>query len=146
MEFRWIGLAVALLSAMPASAQDAPRETATGGGVSVELNAATAASSGGCTLSFLVTNGTDVDLESVVYETVLFDASGQVDRLTLFDFGALPQDRPRVRQFTMPDRACSDYGQILFNGAATCDGAEGARDVCGTGLHLTSRADIEVTG
>ena len=146
MEFRWIGLAMAMLLPLPAVAQDASPTNGADGILSVELNAATDAASGGCTLSFLVTNATGSDLESVVYETVLFDASGQVDRLTLFDFGALPQDRPRVRQFTMPDRACADYGHILFNGAATCDGVEGARDVCGAGLSLTSRAAIEVTG
>ncbi len=129
--------AVAL--AGPALAQDdvpAP-------GLSVELNAAQDGP-GGCTLSFVIDNGRDDDVAKAVYETVLFDTDGQVERLTLFDFGTLPAGRPRVRQFTLPDTSCGDIGRILVNGASTCEAAE--EGACMAGLTLSSRTGIEVVG
>lgn len=111
--------------------------------LSIELNAAQQQEQG-CKLSFVVTNAHPEDIAKAVFETVIFDAQGQVSRLTLFDFGALPSARPRVRQFVMPGTACEGIGQVLFNGADTCEGAtDGA---CTTGLKLSTRTDIEVTG
>ncbi|WP_113910836.1 hypothetical protein [Roseovarius dicentrarchi] len=126
----------------PAVAAD---ETTIGAAVSVELNAATEADSG-CTLSFLVINGHPLPIEKVVYETVLFDSAGQVDRLTLFDFGALPAARPRVRQFTIPGLACADLGMILINGASTCDAPDLGASACEDGLITGTRTEIEVQG
>lgn len=113
--------------------------------VSIELNAVKPAD-GGCTLTFLAVNGHASQIGKAVYETVLFDTSGQVDRLTLFDFGTLPAGRPRVRQFTVPGIACDGLGQVLINGAHTCDAAELDEDACDAGLILDSRTAIEVIG
>ncbi len=131
--------ACAALSLVPPAAA---QEAATGG-VSIELNAARDAETG-CTLSFLVTNGREADVAAAVYETVLFDTAGQVERLTLFDFGELPAGRPRVRQFTLPDTSCAGIGRILVNGASTCEAA--GEDACMAGLALSSRTEIEVIG
>lgn len=114
-----------------------------GGRLSVELNAAET-TEGACKLSFLITNGFDASIEKVIYEAVLFDADGQVDRLTLFDFGSLPAARPRVRQFVLPDITCEGLGRILFNGANTCEGV--ATGACDTGLMPSTRTEIEVLG
>lgn len=116
-----------------------------GKAVSIELNKVKP-SDGGCTLTFLAQNGYDSAIDKVVYETVLFDTSGQVDRLTLFDFGSLPSGRPRVRQFTVSGIACEGLGQILINGAHTCDAAELDANACEAGLILETRSDIEVIG
>lgn len=113
--------------------------------VSIELNAVKP-SEGGCTLTFLAQNGYESGIEKVVYETVLFDNAGQVDRLTLFDFGALPAGRPRVRQFTVSGLTCDGLGQILINGAHTCDTADLGDDACEAGLILNTRTEIEVIG
>lgn len=121
----------------------AAQEIDIAGKLSVELNAAQT-TEGACKLSFLITNGFEEQIEKVVYEAVLFDAAGQVDRLTLFDFGALLTARPRVRQFVVPDVTCEGLGRILFNGANTCDGVELGK--CETGLLPTSRTEIEVLG
>lgn len=131
----------AAMPGMPALAQEAE----IGKAVSVELNAVKAAENG-CTLTFLIINGHDSQIEKAVYETVLFDAEGQVDRLTLFDFGALPPARPRVRQFTVPGLACEGLGRILFNGAATCEAPDLDPAACEAGLVTESRTDIEVQG
>lgn len=115
------------------------------GKISVELNAAQT-TEGACTLTFMITNGLSQPIEKVVYETVLFDKDGQVNRLTLFDFGTLPQARPRVRQFAVPDMTCDQLGRVLFNGAHACQGEGLAPKVCESGFLPSSRTDIEVLG
>lgn len=114
-------------------------------GLSIELNAATPQDTG-CKLSFLVQNTHSAGIASAVFETVIFDAAGQVNRLTLFDFGALPASRPRVRQFVIPGSTCDDISQILFNGAQTCDGSDLPDNACSANLTLATRTKTEVTG
>lgn len=113
--------------------------------VSIELNTVKP-SEGSCTLTFLVTNARDKPIEKAVYETVLFNTDGQVDRLTLFDFGTLPPDRPRVRQFTISGLACDGLSKVLINGAHTCEAPELSDNACESGLILRSRTEIEVIG
>ena len=86
--------------------------------VSIQLNAMKEGDNS-CALTFLVVNGFAEPIDKVVYETVLFDGDGQVDRLTLFDFGTLPPGRPRVRQFSVGGMTCANLGQILINGSHT---------------------------
>ncbi|HEY9038884.1 MAG TPA: hypothetical protein VIN05_08070 [Roseovarius sp.] len=111
----------------------------------IELNAVESQESG-CKLSFLALNGHPADVSQAVFETVVFDAAGQVDRLTLLDFADLPAARPRVRQFMIQGMACGDIGQILFNGASTCEPADLGAAACEDGLMLESKVDIEVAG
>ncbi|PIL19562.1 hypothetical protein P775_13645 [Puniceibacterium antarcticum] len=111
----------------------------------MELNAAQSEEQS-CKLSFLVINGRGSDILKAVFETVLFDAQGQVDRLTLFDFGALPAGRPRVRQFVVSGTRCEYLGQILFNGVNTCEAEDMDATACESGLQLNSRTTIKVTG
>ena len=121
------------------------QETDLDGKIAVELNAVQT-SDASCTLTFLVTNGLGAQVDRVVYETVLFDTAGQVNRLTLFDFGTLPPARPRVRQFAIPDMTCDQLGRVLFNGANVCEGPDLAEGICGTGMLPSSRTGIEVIG
>ncbi|MEX3314513.1 hypothetical protein [Sulfitobacter sp. PS-8MA] len=114
-------------------------------GLQVELNAAET-SEANCKLTFLITNRLETALDKAVYETVLFDQNGTVDRLTLFDFGALPVGRPRVRQFVVPQTSCENLSRILFNGAQTCTGEGVDAGTCESDLGLTSRTEIEVLG
>ncbi|WP_299605340.1 hypothetical protein [uncultured Tateyamaria sp.] len=123
----------------------AAQETDVTGKVAVELNTVSDGE-GTCTLTFMVTNGHPVDIDKLVYETVLFDAAGRVDRLTLFDFGALPVGRPRVRQFAVPELSCEGLGRVLFNGLHTCTAEGLAQGDCAKGLLPSSRVEIEVLG
>lgn len=135
------GLCLAIfLSHSPVSAQDIQ-----GSHVSIELNALQQVEDS-CRISFVVQNGHSFDIEQAVYEAVLFDTDGRVDRLTLFDFGALPSARPRVRQFVVPGLACESLGRLLINGAETCAGTDVPKDACGKDLDLRSRTDVEVLG
>ncbi|QFT60903.1 hypothetical protein FIU94_18895 (plasmid) [Sulfitobacter sp. THAF37] len=115
------------------------------GKIVVELNTAQTTETS-CTLTFLVTNGLSTQIDRAVYETVLFDTDGQVDRLTLFDFGTLPPARPRVRQFAVPDLTCDGLGRVLINDAHACEGKGLADGTCGTALTTSSRTKIEVIG
>lgn len=143
---KWIVTVLAAVTVGLAGAQAASaQEEELGEAVLIELNA-TKANEGGCTLTFLVINGHPSQIDKAVYETVLFDTNGQVDRLTLFDFGTLPPGRPRVRQFTVPGMACDGLGQVLVNGAHTCEAAELPESACETDLKLDTRTNIEVTG
>lgn len=137
-------VATCLVGLVPVFGAPAQADEATAS-VSIELNAVKP-SEGGCTLTFLARNGHASPIDKVVYETVLFDTSGQVDRLTLFDFGTLPADRPRVRQFTVSGIACEGLGQILINGAHTCDATDLDESACESGLILNTRTEIEVIG
>ncbi|GGE27527.1 hypothetical protein GCM10011360_14750 [Primorskyibacter flagellatus] len=138
-----IFLSLAGTGAVRAQSQAQSADPATDARLTVELNAAQQQEQG-CKLSFVVTNAHPGDIAKAVFETVIFDSAGQVSRLTLFDFGALPSGRPRVRQFVIPGTACEGIGQVLFNGADTCDG--GGEGACTTNLTLATRTDIEVTG
>lgn len=129
----------ALAGMAPAAAQDTPPE------LSVELN--TARDDGAsCLISFMVENRLGADLSSVVFETVLFDAQGNVAELTLFDFRDLPQGRPRMRQFRIDGSGCAGISRVLVNGAQSCTGEGLAAGACMDGLTLRSRTDIDLIG
>lgn len=135
-----LAMALALLIGTAAGAQDSQ-----GAHLSIELNALEPVEDA-CRISFLIQNGHPADIDSAVFEAVLFDAAGRVDRLTLFDFGALPAARPRVRQFVVPGLACPSLGRLLINGAQSCTGAGLPADACVRGLELRSKTDVEVLG
>jgi len=97
---------------------------------------------GACRLTFMAENGFDTGLEALSLETVLIDTEGRVERLTLFDFGALPAGVPRVRQFDIPGLDCAALGRVLINGVSECGGSQD----CGGALRLNSRSDVEVIG
>jgi len=128
-------LLVFLLTMTPAGAQEASSS------LSIELNRIDPMD-GACRLTFLAENALGTDLDVLSLETVLIDAEGRVDRLTLFDFGALPDGVPRVRQFDVPDLECGTLGRVLINGVAECSAGEN----CADALRLSTRTDVEVIG
>lgn len=144
MPFRRLALAVLFAGSVPVvalaqSTEDAPSR------LFLELNAVQDVAEA-CRLTFLVRNETGQSIDQAVFETVIFDKSGGVVSLSLFDFRDLPADRPRVRQFELPKMACGTLGQALINGASTCvvDGAESG--VCDEALSLSSRLAVELLG
>ncbi len=111
--------------------------------IGIELNA-TESDGQACTLTFVIENGLLTPIDVLVTETVLFTAAEQVERLTLFDFGALPAARRRVRQFAVEGLACDDLGQILFNGTERCEGGDLTLETCDAALRASTRTSIEV--
>ena len=148
----WLAAAVisAALSGVALAQDAAPdtetdTDTGTAPALKVELNSASPLD-GACRLTFMATNGTGVDVDKLVLETVLLTTDGVVDRLTLFDLQALPANRPRVRQFDVSGLDCGSLGQVLINGIQTCDGEGLDPATCTDELDLSTRADIEVLG
>ncbi len=135
--------AIALL-ATPGVTQAQSSETAPLG-LSLELNAVQDVD-GACRFTFVAKNDTGVAIDKAIFETVIFDTSGGVVRLSLFDFRELPEGRPRVRQFDVPAMACGSIAQTLINGTSTCivNGAES--DLCGDRLTLSSRITVKLLG
>jgi hypothetical protein len=112
---------------------------ADGTGLALDVNRLDDADSA-CRLTFVADNAL-APLSALVLETVIFDRAGRVAALTLFDFGALPADRRRVRQFDVAGIACSDVAQVLVNGVAACTGeGVGAGDCAAA---LTFGSDVE---
>ncbi|NOD36099.1 MULTISPECIES: hypothetical protein [unclassified Ruegeria] len=138
-------LAAAAFCASLSSTALAQSDTKHDGKLFVELNAVQDVT-GSCRLTFLAKNETGLTIDGAVFETVVFDAEGGVVTLSLFDFRDLPADRPRVRQFDLPNRTCAEVGQVLINGTNSClvDGAES--QVCGKTLSLSSRVAMELLG
>ncbi|MEO9575247.1 MAG: hypothetical protein ABJ263_16470 [Tateyamaria sp.] len=101
---------------------------------------------GACRLSFVAKNETGAAIDRAIFETVVFDATGGVVNLTLFDFQDLPVDRARVRQFDLAGMGCSSIGKALVNGASSCvvEGAEST--ICKDALSLSSRLSVELFG
>ncbi len=143
MTFRRLVLAATIVS-FPMIAQ-AQSEGAVQSGLLMELNTVQDVE-GACRLTFLVDNKTGAAIDSVSFETVIFDASGSVVRLSLFNFRDLPVDRPRVRQFDLPGLTCDGLGQALINGANTCVVAGTDSQLCDDALKLNSRTDVELLG
>lgn len=101
---------------------------------------------GSCRLSFLVTNETGQSIDNAKFETVIFDADGGVVSLSVFNFRDLPENRPRVRQFTLAERSCNSVGRALINGVSSCTVAGAESDICHNALVLSSRLDMELLG
>ena len=114
-------------------------------GLSLELNTVKEVN-GACRLTFLVQNQTGTDVEKAAFETVIFDSAGGVVTLSLFDFRDLPGNRPRVRQFSLPDLECATIGRVLINGANSCIVGGAQSDICASELNLRSRIDVELLG
>lgn len=141
MSLRCLVLSVLLVGAGPGIAA-AQSENAS---LHLELNAVQDIGNA-CRLSFLARNETGDPIEQAVFETVIFDGSGGVVSLSLFDFRDLPADRPRVRQFDLPGMSCGSVGQVLINGASTCMVSGAKSDVCHTALSISSRLSVELLG
>ncbi|MEM8848826.1 MAG: hypothetical protein AAGE03_02210 [Pseudomonadota bacterium] len=122
----------------PAVAQQAGTDDAASGAPSLAITLDSLAQvDGACRLTFVARNGLAADAEALVVEAVAFNADGGVARIALFDFGGLPADRTRVRQFDLGEMACDAVGAVLVNGVQSC---EGPAD-CAQALSVSSRAD-----
>lgn len=108
-------------------------------GVSIELNGVETRDDA-CRMVFTAQSTSGV--EGLVVETAIFDTSGAVLMLTLFDFIDLPAGGLRVRQFDIAGHVCTDVNRVLFNGIDSCEGHD-----CAAALSVGSKVDaVEVLG
>ena len=144
MHFRTIAACVLIVGSLPggASAQDDAQSRST---LHLELNTINDVEAA-CRLTFVVHNSTDTEIEQAVFETVVFESSGGVVALSLFDFRDLPTGKPRVRQFDVQGIACASVGRVLINGANKCTAGGTQSSLCERSLSLSSRIAVELTG
>ncbi|WP_420962086.1 hypothetical protein [Brucella sp. IR073] len=110
-------------------------------GLNLELNALDP-SEKGCRLTFVATNGLNVQLDKVTYEMVLFNAEQRVERLTLLDFKTLPAGKTKVRRFDLANIKCDAISRILINDATECTGEGVAADACIKQLKTESKSSV----
>jgi len=130
-----------LASCLTVSAQNGSQNGALPGRIELELNRLSP-SGQGCLMTFVVRNGFSARLDKSAFEMVIFNGDGLVERMTVFDFGALPTGKTVVRQFEMPNMVCDGIGRILVNGAKACTGEGISPDTCIGTLKAESKADI----
>ena len=109
-------------------------------GISLELNKAET-TNGNCRLSFVMENGTGSPVSSAAYEIVLFNKTGVIDQLSVFDFGDIPADKTVVRQFELAGPTCAEAGRLLINGPSGCS-ADPVPLHCSAPLTLSSRTEL----
>lgn len=95
-----------------------------------------------CQLIFVLENNSEIALQELQVELVLFDSNARVMRLSLLDFLSLPANGVRVRSFGFPDLQCSDIGKVLFNNVGKCMSADASS--CDAVLSVQSETNIEV--
>lgn len=98
-----------------------------------------------CRLSFVLTNGLDVSIETLSVEAVLFDTDDRVDRFLLLKTRPLPSGRTRVQQFDVASPSCGRIARILLNDVTACSGDGLTPSACLAALRPASRADVPFT-
>lgn len=131
-----VAASVAVLSIMPALAQDAAPSLA------LELNALQP-SEAGCRVTFLATNGLSAAIDKATFEVALFGAGGSIDRLVSLDFKNLTQGKTKVLQFELAGLQCDAVSRVLVNDVTACEGTGLAAGDCLGGLTTSSRVTAE---
>lgn len=134
--------AIAFLLPFAAQAQSADETPAR---LHVELNRIEDVE-GACRLTFVAQNGTGTAIDNASFETVVFDTSGGVVTLALYNFRELPTGVLRVRQFLVRDVTCDQVGRTLINGVNSCVVGGSESEICSEALTLSSRTDVELLG
>jgi hypothetical protein len=131
-------LALSLVALAPAVAQEAAPTS----GLALELNAVQASDTG-CRITFLATNGYEVEISRAAIETALFAADGAIDRIVTLDFKALAPGKTKVLQFGLSNLDCASLGRVLINDITVCDGTGVTPETCLDSLAVSSRTDIQ---
>ncbi len=131
-------LAVVLgLALAPAAAQDSTA-------FELDLNGAEETDAGGCRLTYVATNLSDLAFERTAFQVGLFNAEGAVTRLLVLEFGALVAGKTKILQFEIAGSPCASISRIVVNDVAACTLADGtASDFCLSRLVATSRTAIQ---
>jgi len=126
-------VAASLLAAIAARAEPAATP------IAVELNKLDAADVD-CRATMLVTNGTDLRLDSLKLELVVFDANGVAGRRLAAEFGPLSKGKTVVKAFPVAGIGCAAISRVLLNGVLACGGAAQTVDGCVDLVAVASRA------
>lgn len=109
----------------------------------IELNKLEQAGAG-CRFYLVISSRDAPTLESLSLDLALFDTAGIVDRRIVLDLGRIPAGRRLLRAVVIPDLDCDRVGQVLYNGAPSCDAGSAPFD-CDTALGLSHRGRVPLT-
>lgn len=117
-------IALGVLSAGHAKAQVTP-------GIAVDLNLVQPSDSGGCEMTFVISNSSDVSLSVIRYQLGLFDTAGRASDLVNFRFEDIMAGRTLISTFILGDLDCADITRVLLNRAEECSTPDGTQvDLC----------------
>lgn len=106
-----------------------------------ELNSVAAAGES-CRVSFVVENKLGSLIEDLKIELVLFNKDGQINRLLSVNFGRMPLNKTRVRQFDLKGVPCSNISRLLLNNVTQCKGEKITLAFCTDAVKTTSRSSV----
>lgn len=133
------GFATAL-AALLFAGNPVPVEAAQGT-VTIELNRLQEVDTA-CRLSLVYTNMLAAPVETMMIETVLFNADGGVERFLVLKSRPLPPKKIRVQQFDISDFKCSAIGSLLLNDVKECKAGSLTRSDCLDAILPTSRLTV----
>ena len=131
MRALWWLLACCLVT--PAAAREATLD--------VELNRLDEAG-GGCSVYFVLENGTGREFQDLSLDLVMFDAQGVVASRLAVQFAPLPAAKTALRVFEVPDMSCGAMSRILVNDVVGCRDSGGDEGGCLDSMRLSSRSDV----
>jgi hypothetical protein len=104
--------------------------------VLIELNSIEGSSDNRCRLNFVIQNKSDVAMETLKLDLVVFGTDGGILQRFLAEMGPARAAKTTVRPF-QADADCRQLGAILVNDVTAC--APGEPGACLDGLGLSSR-------
>lgn len=118
------------------------QSTETDGRLTLELNSIETQDNQSCRMTFVAHNALDAGLDAAGFEVVLFDGNGLVNRMTVFDFGALTSGKTLVKRFDVPETDCASLSRILVNGVVRCEGSGIDAGQCSSALQTRNKTEI----
>ena len=121
-----LALTCAAVFGAPATAQ------AVDDSIYLELNSAAPIETGGCRLTFVISNTTETGLSQISYQLGIFDSNQIVQNLLIMSFGEMQAGRTKIVLFDISNRECADISRLLINAVETCTdaGSGDASAVC----------------
>jgi len=123
----------------PAAAQDA----ATAPTLGVELNKLEQTGAA-CRSYMVLSNRTEVTLDQLSLDLVVFDTDGVIDRRLAVELGPAAPGRTRVKAFDMAGLDCGRVARVLLNDVLACEpDPVGEAGSCDTALRVSGRGDVD---
>jgi hypothetical protein len=101
----------------------------TNGALAIQLNKLEA-DGDTCRAYIVLENRSDLSLEALRLDLVMFDVDGVIARRLAVDAAPLAAGRTSVRVFGISGLACDNIGRVLLNDVLACADAEGERADC----------------
>lgn len=99
-------------------------------------------SGSGCRMTWLLSNETGTDLQSLKLDLIAFDPDGVVARRVGPELGPIRQGHTRVKLFDLKSLECGDVSRMLMNGVIACVANDGTAGECAERLQTATRTRV----